>query len=105
MPASAALAGLGNADTDGKVRQLTNSVLAWEDLLHICKTTQGIDNTYGENDMQSRQNIRCMTMFTGAFMYAAGSHVGIGYSSCQGMVGGHLALRLGHRPRDRPQHG
>ncbi len=88
LPASAALAGLGNADTDGKVRQLTNSVLAWEDLLHICKTTQGIDNTYEKNDMETRQNIRCMQMFTGAFMYAAGSHIGIGFGSCSGMVGG-----------------
>ena len=88
LPASAALAGLGNADTDGKVRQLTNSVLAWEDLLHICKTTQGIDNTYADNDMETRQNIRCMQMFAGAFMYAAGSHIGIGFGSCSGMVGG-----------------
>ena len=56
--------------------------------MHICKTTQGIDNTYEKNDMQTRQNIRCMQMFTGAFMYAAGNHIGIGYGSCSGMVGG-----------------
>jgi len=88
LPASAALSGLGNADLDGKTAQLTNSVLAWEDLMHVCRTTQGIDNTYQDNDMQTRQNIRCMQMFTGAFMYAAGSHIGIGYGSCSGMVGG-----------------
>ena len=46
------------------------------------------DKTYGENDMHSRQNIRCMTMFSGAFMYAAGNHIGIGYGSCGGMVCG-----------------
>ena len=38
--------------------------------------------------MHTRQNIRCMTMFSGAFMYAAGSHIGIGYGSCGGMVVG-----------------
>ena len=85
IPASSALSGLGSED---KVQQLYNSVLAWEDLMHICKTTQGIDATYAANDMQSRQNIRCMQMFAGAFMYAAGNHVGIGYGSCSGMVGG-----------------
>ncbi len=85
LAANAANKGLGNGN---KVEQLTNCVLAWEDLMHICKTTQGIDNTYEKNDMQTRQNIRCMQMFTGAFMYAAGNHIGIGYGSCSGMVGG-----------------
>ena len=75
---------VGQAQADG----LFQSVLAWEDIMHICKTTQGIDKTYGQNDMQSRQNIRCMQMFTGAFMYAAGNHVGIGYGSCAGMTSG-----------------
>ena len=56
--------------------------------MYICKTTQGISATYENNDMHTRQNIRCMTMFSGAFMYAAGSHIGIGYGSCGGMVVG-----------------
>ena len=76
------------ATGDARVQALYDSVLAWEDLMHICKTTQGIDNTYQSNDMQTRQNIRCMQMFSGAFMYAAGSHIGIGYGSCAGMAGG-----------------
>ncbi len=76
------------ATGEARVQALFNSVLAWEDLMHICKTTQGISNTYGQNDMQTRQNIRCMQMFSGAFMYAAGNHVGIGYGSCAGMAGG-----------------
>ncbi len=76
------------ATGDARVQALFNSVLAWEDVMHICKTTQGIDKTYGENDMQTRQNIRCMQMFSGAFMYAAGNHIGIGYNSCAGMAGG-----------------
>ncbi len=87
LPAKAVDGGLGGT-TENKVNQLYNSIEAWEDLMHICKTTQGIDATYGANDMQSRQNIRCMQMFAGAFMYAAGNHIGIGYGSCAGMVGG-----------------
>ncbi len=87
LPAKAVDGGLGGT-MENKVNQLYNSIEAWEDLMHICKTTQGIDATYGANDMESRQNIRCMQMFAGAFMYAAGNHIGIGYGSCAGMVGG-----------------
>lgn len=69
--------------------QLYKNTLAWEDLMHIAKWTHGIDETYeNSNPSASRQNFRYMTMFAGAFMYAAGSHVGIGYDSCGGMVKG-----------------
>ncbi len=88
LPAKAVQGGTGSGAMTERVQNVYNSVLAWEDLMHICKTTQGIDNTYEANDMQSRQNIRCMQMFAGAFMYAAGNHIGIGYGSCAGMVGG-----------------
>jgi hypothetical protein len=87
LPASAVL-GANSADRSGKAENLYQNVLAWEDIMHICKTTQGINSTYDKNDMTSRQNIRCMQMFAGAFMYAAGSHIGIGYGSCAGMVSG-----------------
>ncbi len=88
LPAAAVSAALGNGTREQKVETLCNDVLAWEDVMYICKTTQGISATYGANDMHTRQNIRCMTMFSGAFMYAAGSHIGIGYGSCGGMVVG-----------------
>ncbi len=87
LPAAAVLSGSGKSPTE-QTNTLYQTVLAWEDLMHICNTTQGIDNTYDKNDMQTRQNIRCMQMFSGAFMYAAGNHVGIGYGSCAGMVCG-----------------
>ena len=94
IPAAAVL-GANGLDKAGKVENLYQNVLAWEDVMHICKTTQGIDRTYGDNDMTSRQNIRCMQMFAGAFMYAAGSHIGIGYKSCSGMVSGKPVSALG----------
>ncbi len=74
-----------NASRDDSINTLYNNVLAWEDMMHIVNTTQGIDNTYSNSDMQSRQNIRYMRMFAKAFMYAAGSHIGIGYGSVGGM--------------------
>ena len=87
LPAAAVL-GANSADRSVRVENLYQNVLAWEDVMHICKTTQGINNTYDKNDMTSRQNIRCMQMFAGAFMYAAGNHIGIGYGSCAGVVSG-----------------
>lgn len=94
LPAAAVLSGAGRRRAE-RVETLYQAVLAWEDVMHICKTTQGIDNTYGQNDMRTRQNIRCMQMFSGAFMYAAGSHIGIGYGSCAGMVCGKPISAMG----------
>ncbi len=88
LPAAAVNTALGEGTRAQKVETLYNDILAWEDVMYICKTTQGIGATYEKNDMHTRQNIRCMTMFSGAFMYAAGSHIGIGYGSCGGMVVG-----------------
>ena len=79
LPAQAVSAAL----KENRAEQLTNAILAWEQVMEICRTVQGIPGP-----IQVRQNIRCMQMFSGAFMYAAGSHVGIGYGSCGGMVSG-----------------
>nr|WP_325211846.1 M60 family metallopeptidase [uncultured Oscillibacter sp.] len=94
LPAAAALNGAGRSRAE-RAETLYQAVLAWEDVMHVCKITQGIDRTREENDMHSRQNIRCMQMFAGAFMYAAGSHIGIGYGSCAGMVCGKPISSMG----------
>lgn len=88
LPALAVNGALGSGSREEKIDTLYAAVEAWEDIMAICKRTQGIDKVYAENDMQTRQNVRCMTMFAGAFMYAAGNHIGIGYGSCAGMVTG-----------------
>lgn len=95
LPALSVNGALGSGTRADKVDTLYAAIEAWEDLLALCKRTQGIDKVYAENDMQSRQNIRCMTMFAGAFMYAAGNHIGIGYGSCAGMVTGKPISALG----------
>lgn len=94
LPAAAVLNGTGRSRAE-RVETLYQAVLAWEDVMHVCKTTQGIDNTYQRNDMQTRQNIRCMQMFSGAFMYAAGNHIGVGYGSCAGLVCGKPIASMG----------
>lgn len=95
LPALSVNGALGSGTREDKIDTLYASIEAWEDIMAICKRTQGIDKVYAENDMQTRQNIRCMTMFAGAFMYAAGNHIGIGYSSCAGMVTGKPISTLG----------
>ncbi len=94
LPAAAVQSGAGRSQAE-RIETLYQTVLAWEDVMHICKTTQGIDKTYAQNDMRTRQNIRCMQMFAGAFMYAAGNHIGIGYGSCAGMVCGKPIASMG----------
>ncbi|WP_325228250.1 M60 family metallopeptidase, partial [Oscillibacter sp.] len=94
LPAAAVQSGAGRSRAE-RVETLYQAILAWEDVMHVCKTTQGIDKTYAQNDMRTRQNIRCMQMFSGAFMYAAGNHIGIGYGSCAGMVCGKPIASMG----------
>ena len=90
LPANKILDGLG---TD-KAETMYQNILAWEETLYVANKVQGIinsdvpfDNNY-RYPMQTRQNIRYMRMFAGAFMYAAGNHVGIGYGSASALAQG-----------------
>jgi hypothetical protein len=97
LPANQILSAISptGADETQMAETLYNNVLAWEELMHIANTTQGIDNTLENSDMQSRQNIRYMRMSGDAFMYAAGNHVGIGYGSAPGLACGKPVSMLG----------
>lgn len=83
LPASQVRAGLGSNGAD----TLYNDGLAWEELMKLMYRTHGIDEADLEKSA-SRHNIRYMRMFGNAFMYAGGNHIGIGYGSCSGMIGG-----------------
>ncbi len=87
MPADAILNGIGETLTlDEKIDKVYDNTEAWIEFMEIMFTTYGVD----EADFmdQTRQNIRYMQMFTGAFMYAAGSHVGIEHGSCAPLIQG-----------------
>lgn len=76
---------------------LYDAILAWEDVSYVVNTTQGIVDTDREDyqyPMESRQNIRYMRMFGTAFMYAAGNHIGIGYSSAADLTKGQPVAKL-----------
>ncbi len=89
------LAGLKgvNRDEQAMLQTLYGSVLAWEEELFIANKVQGIldadaDLAGCQYPMTTRQNIRYMRMFAGAFMYAAGNHIGVGYGSTSALVQG-----------------
>ena len=95
LPADQVLSGLkgvGN-DEDAMVETMYQNILAWEKELFIANKVQGIissDATLSgyTYPMTTRQNIRYMRMFAGAFMYAAGNHVGVEYNSTSALVQG-----------------
>lgn len=87
IPASQVLDSVKNyATLDEKVDAIYNNTLAWEELMFVLNRTHGIDSD--KTPMQTRQNIRYMRMFGNAFMYAAGSHVGIGWNQTPNMMQG-----------------
>ena len=70
-----------------------NNILAWEEEIFVANMVQGIipsDTNFEDYQypMETRQNIRYMRMFAGAFMYAAGEHIGVEYGSCAPLVQG-----------------
>ena len=95
LPADQVLAGLkgvGN-DENAMVNTMYQNVLAWEEELFIANKVQGIIPsdavlTGYQYPMTTRQNIRYMRMFAGAFMYAAGNHIGVEYGSTSALAQG-----------------
>ena len=88
LPASQILKGINeNISTkDEKIDKVYDTVLAWDDVMKIAYKTYGIDDY--KNSLTTRHNIRYMKMFAGAFMYASGDHIGIGYDSVPALMNG-----------------
>ena len=86
------LSGVGN-DQEAMADTLYQNILAWEEELFVANQVQGIVDAGAALDtytypMTTRQNIRYMRMFAGAFMYAAGNHIGVEYGSTSALVQG-----------------
>lgn len=95
IPADRALAGLGTGNTSSKVTNMYNNYCAWDEMIGLFYKEKGLTNPSKKNTGSdkhakpgSRLNIRYTRMFTGAFMYAAGGHIGVGYGSCSGLMTG-----------------
>ncbi len=89
IPAPQVLAGLGTGTVKERAQKLVNSMDAMEDMMHLFYQHKGLNkNATAEIDQipKGHLNIRYQRMFAGAFMYAAGNHIGIEWGSTPGMV-------------------
>lgn len=96
IPASQVVAGIGSGTQ--AVERLSKSLTAMDEMLILFYQHKGLTNSFAEgtaadviakNSLPSAHlNIRYMKMFAGAFMYAAGNHIGIEWSETTGMVTG-----------------
>lgn len=76
---------------DEQVNRVNNTIIAFESMMNLFYRQKGLskDATDEVNRTPgSRINIRYMRMFDGAFMYAGGEHIGIGYGSIAGLLQG-----------------
>ncbi len=74
---------------DEKVDRLYESTLAFDEMMEMFYRHKGLSKNAAEasDEMpKARINIRYMTMFYGAFMYAGGYHIGIEYDSIAGLM-------------------
>lgn len=94
LPASQVLSGLGASPKE----RLLDTLKAIEGMMTLFYQHKGLTNSFAEGTESSiidknhlpyqYLNIRYMKMFAGAFMYAAGNHIGIEWNETSGMMGG-----------------
>ena len=92
VPITQVLAGLGSGSSADKAHRLLDSMDAMDQMMTLFYQHKGLTNLAGagsSNRLPSQHlNIRYMRMFAGAFMYAAGNHIGIGWDSVTGLAQG-----------------
>lgn len=83
------LAGLGKGSTQERAQRLDQSLQAMEEMMALFYQHKGLGSgsSVPATDQIPAQhlNIRYMRMFAGAFMYAAGNHIGIEWESVSGL--------------------
>ena len=93
VPATQILSGLGSGS---QTEKLTNTVEAMDAMMELFYQHKGLTDRFEEgtdpaviskNHLPSQHlNIRYMKMFSGAFMYAAGNHIGIEWGSVKDLI-------------------
>ncbi len=89
LPAEQIRAGLGEGSASERAQKLLQSMQAMEDMMYLFYQHKGLNaNAADAKDRipKGHLNIRYQRMFSGAFMYAAGNHIGIEWGSAPGMV-------------------
>ncbi len=89
LPAKQIVAGAGTGTAAQKAEKMLDSFKAMEDMMYLFYQHKGL-NANAEKNIDAipkgHLNIRYQRMFGGAFMYAAGNHIGIEWAQCSGMV-------------------
>ncbi len=84
------LAGLGSGSSEERAERLDQSLYAMDEMLALFYQHKGLtrEESAPATDRMPVQhlNIRYMRMFAGAFMYAAGNHIGIEWGSVPGLA-------------------
>lgn len=89
LPAQQILSGAGTGTAQQKAQNILDSMDAMEDMMHLFYQHKGLNENAAEaaNKIPSSHlNIRYQRMFSGAFMYASGNHIGIEYPETKSMV-------------------
>lgn len=106
VPATQIWNGTQGSSVDAKAASLEKALDAMDDTMNLFYQHKGLSNdaaakNNGNNSLPSGHlNIRYMRMFAGAFMYAAGNHIGIGWNEVKllgtGDFGWGIAHEIGH---------
>lgn len=89
LPAGRVYAALGSGTLREKAEIMVDSLDNMENMMELFYQHKGLNiSAEKEIDKFPKQhlNIRYQRMFAGAFMYAAGNHIGIEWNECAGMV-------------------
>lgn len=89
LPARRILDGAGQGTASEKAAQTVRSANAFEDMMYLFYQHKGLNkNAEKEIDKypKGHLNIRYQRMFSGAFMYAAGNHIGIEWNESGGAI-------------------
>lgn len=89
LPANRVFSALGTGTVREKAEKMLGSLNNMENMMELFYQHKGLNNSAEkEIDKFPKQhlNIRYQRMFAGAFMYAAGNHIGIEWNECGGMV-------------------
>ncbi len=89
LPAKQILGGTGSGTAEQKAQKILGSMQAMEDMMFLFYQHKGLNASAPEALNQvpkGHLNIRYQRMFSGAFMYASGNHIGIEWGSAPGMV-------------------
>jgi len=89
LPVKQILAGAGSGSAEQRARTILHSMEAMEDMMYLFYQHKGLNSSAPDalnRIPRGHLNIRYQRMFSGAFMYASGNHIGIEWGSAPGMM-------------------